>query len=134
MIFTDTSAWYAYEVPDDMNHSKAREFAERIRRGEFGSIITSDYVLDESLTLLRMRRGLHVSSAFIKKVLSSESVTIIWVDGAIFNKALEMFLKSEKEAWTFTDCTSFTIMRQLKIADAFAFDENFKEAGFTTYP
>lgn len=134
MIFVDTSAWYAYEVPDDVNHFKAREFAERLKRGEFGSIITSDYVLDESITLLRMRKGLHVSSAFIQKVLKSESVTIVWVDKAIFNKALEMFLRSEKKAWSFTDCTSFTIMRELKIADSFSFDENFKEAGFTTNP
>lgn len=134
MIFVDTSAWYAYEVPDDVNHPKARGFAERLKRGEFGSLITSDYVLDETLTLLRMRKGLRASRAFIDKILKSRSVIIVWVDEGIFRKALETFLKSEGKAWSFTDCTSFAIMEQLKIANSFTFDVNFKEAGFAAYP
>ena len=46
-FFIDTSAFIALEEADDINHSRARQFAERIAAGEFGPPVTSSHVLDE---------------------------------------------------------------------------------------
>jgi predicted nucleic acid-binding protein len=134
MIFVDTSAWYATEVEDDVNHEVARKFLGQVSKGAHGVPLTTDYVLDEAMTLLRYRRNLDVATSFIGKVRSSSSVRIAWVGESLFKKGLEIFSKSKSKAWSFTDCTSFALMRQLSVSEAFAFDRHFREAGFTVFP
>lgn len=51
MIFIDTSAWYARLIPSDPNHESARRWAEQNKE----SFITTDYVIDETLTLLKVK-------------------------------------------------------------------------------
>ena len=134
MIFIDTGAWYAAEVEDDINHTSARKFLLQLSKGSYGVPLTSDYVLDEAMTLLRSRWGLSSATSFIDKIRSSSSVRVAWVDESLFEKSLEIFRKSEKRRWSFTDCTSFALMKQLSISNAFAFDEHFGEAGFAVLP
>ena len=129
MIFVDTSAWYALEVEDDINHEAACKFLPTIASGKHGVSITTDYVLDEALTLLRSRRDLASATAFINKIRKSKSVRVFWIDEGLFEKALDIFQKSENKSWSFTDCTSFALMRELSVSEAFAFDKHFKEAG-----
>jgi len=134
MIFVDTSAWYALEVEDDENHASAMAFREELRRGRYGALLTSDYILDEAITLLRVRKGTEPSSRFADKVLRSKSVSIVWIDSFIFNEALKLLKERLDKKWSFTDCTSFVIMGQLSVNEAFAFDQNFEQAGFTRLP
>lgn len=135
MIFVDTSAFYAIEVEDDVNHEKAISFLmNRVRKGEFGTMITSDYVINETLTLLRLRHGVREAWNFYSKITRSKVIRVIWVDEVIFNEALSFFRKNKKYKWSFTDCTSFAIMKLLNIKYAFTFDKNFEEAGFVKLP
>lgn len=134
MIFVDTSAWYALEVEDDENHTSAVSFMEELRRGRHGALLTSNYVLDEVITLLNIRRGAEPSSNFADKVLRSRSVSVVWIDRNIFDAALVLLKERGNRRWSFTDCTSFIIMRQLEVNEAFAFDKNFEQAGFTRLP
>jgi uncharacterized protein len=135
LIFVDTGAWYAAEVEDDVNHAAAREFLAHLSKGTHGVAVTTDYVLDEAMTLLRSRRDLPSAASFLDKVRSSSSsVKIAWVDENLFEKGLDVFRKSEGRKWSFTDCTSFALMRQLSVTDAFAFDKHFREAGFAVFP
>ena len=134
MIFVDTSAWYAVEVEDDVNHEAACKFLSTIASGKHGISVTTDYVLDETLTLLRSRRSLSSASAFIDKIKKSKSVRVFWVEEGLFEKALEVFQRSERKSWSFTDCTSFALMKDLLIPNAFTFDGNFREAGLQILP
>lgn len=134
MIFVDTSAWYAVEVEDDVNHEKACKFLSLIASGKYGISITTDYVLDETLTLLRSRRDLTSATTFMDKIKKSSSVHIFWVDENLFEKALNIFQKSNHKSWSFTDCTSFVLMRELSISEAFTFDSHFREAAFLGLP
>ncbi len=134
MIFVDTSAWYAVEVADDVNHEAACKFLAEIASGKHGVSVTTDYVLDETLTLLRSRRDLASASCFIDKIRKSRSVRVFWIDESLFEKALDVFRKSDCKSWSFTDCTSFALMRDLSVSEAFTFDAHFKEAAFRTLP
>jgi predicted nucleic acid-binding protein len=134
VIFVDTSAWYALEVEDDMHHDEARRFLSKLALGKHGVSITTDYVLDETLTLMRSRRSLSAATAFIDKVRRSKSVRIFWIDEGLFEKALDLFRDSDHKSWSFTDCTSFALMKELSVLNAFAFDSHFKEAGLQLCP
>jgi predicted nucleic acid-binding protein len=134
LIFIDTSAWYAVEVADDVNHESACKFLSKLASGKYGVSVTTDYVLDETLTLLRSRRGLTSASSFIDKIRKSKSIRIFWIDENLFEKALDVFRKSDRKSWSFTDCTSFALMRDLAVSEAFTFDNHFAEAAFQTLP
>jgi len=135
VIFVDTSAFYALEVEDDINHLKALNFVRKeLSTGKHGLLITSEYVLDECLTLLRMRYGIESALEFYDKIRRSKSLRIIWVNEELFNETFKFFKKNRKFKWSFTDCVSFTIMDKLGIVKAFTFDENFVKAGFIKLP
>ncbi|MCL5877833.1 MAG: type II toxin-antitoxin system VapC family toxin [Candidatus Bathyarchaeota archaeon] len=134
MIFVDTSAWYAIEVEDDLNHQAAHNFLTKIASGKFGIAITTDYIIDETLTLLRTRRDLASALSFIDKVTKSKSIRVFWINEDLFQKTLEVFKKSNGKTWNFTDCTSFALMRELNVKDAFSFDAHFNQAGFSMLP
>ena len=51
MIFVDTGAWYAAIVSTDPNHNLAVAFLAANRE----PLLTTDHVVDETLTLLRAR-------------------------------------------------------------------------------
>jgi len=134
MIFVDTSAWYASEVEDDINHAKARKFLSEIAAGKHGAAVTTDYVLDETLTLLQSKKGLSISMTVVDKIRKSKSIRIFWVSESIFEKALNIFRKTKNSPWSFTDCTSFALMKDLSITEAFTFDNHFAQAGFQKLP
>jgi uncharacterized protein len=134
MIFVDTSAWYALEAEDEITHEKARKFLSEIATGRHGITVTTDYVLDETMTLLQSKKGLEAAIAFIDKIRRSKSIRIFWVSENIFDKALDIFRKTADSRWSFTDCTSFSLMKDLTITEAFTLDNHFKQAGFNKLP
>ena len=50
-IFVDTGAWFARFVPSDSDHTAARDWFEQ----NTFPLITTDYVVDELLTVLKVR-------------------------------------------------------------------------------
>lgn len=138
MIFVDTGAWYSTEVEDDDRHLQATGFMKKdLASNSYGVLVTSDYVLDETITLLRTRRGIKPAVDFIDKIRKSKSLQIVWIGREIFDAALEKLSKYDDrkdQDLSFTDCTSFSIMNDLSIANSFTFDSHFKKAGFKILP
>jgi len=132
-VFVDTGAWYALFNDLDIYHRRASAFMQKLI-GEKARFFTSDYVIDETLTLMRARLGYTKAVEFGRWVLQSPLVKRINVDEKIWQSAWEMFVKYNDKAFSFTDCTSFAIMRQLGLMNAFAFDHNFEQAGFVMLP
>ncbi|CAD7783534.1 MAG: hypothetical protein KCCBMMGE_01936 [Candidatus Methanoperedenaceae archaeon GB37] len=56
MIFIDTSAFLAIENRRDTYHKQALAYRDTILQSGLG-LITTDYVLDESYTIIRLRAG-----------------------------------------------------------------------------
>jgi predicted nucleic acid-binding protein len=128
-IFVDTSGFYALLIKADDRHVAATRqlrYAQRRKR----RFVTSDYVLDETATLLKARGHLHFLGAFFEKVLASRVCRIESTDPERFHAVQAFFLKHADQAWSFTDCVSFCVMTEFRLRDALTKDGHFHEAGF----
>jgi len=124
-IFIDTSAFLALEDESDEHHKEAILFRDQEQlRGNY-EFITTSYILDETLTLIRRRLGILASIDFSKKVRKSQVVKVLSVSDKVEGKAVDLFEKYDDKTFSFTDCVSFAVMRDLDIQEVFAFDEHF---------
>ncbi len=135
-MFVDTSAWKAFYDEEDELHEKARGFMRVVSAKEVPVrlLVTSDYVMDETLTLVRFAHSHSKAVEFAKAASSSKAMRLLFVGEEIFNEALGLFSEHKDKEWSFTDCVSFTLMRHLNLTTAFAFDPHFQQAGFQTLP
>jgi predicted nucleic acid-binding protein len=132
-LFVDTSAWAATYDKTDQWHAAAREAMASLvdQRVTF---TTTDYVVDETITLLLYRTGRQHALAFGDAVQRSKQVRLVRVDADVWEQAWQPFRSYEDKTWAFTDCTSFVVMRQMGLIQAFAFDNHFEQAGFQLWP
>ncbi len=133
-IFIDTSAFLAIEDESDQYHERAIQFHEQVLRRVRYEVVTTSYILDETLTLIRFRIGIKASIDFSKKLRRSEVVTIAQVSREIEEKALDLFEMYDDKDFSFTDCVSFVVMQEMGIKEAFAFDHHFNQIGFVRKP
>jgi hypothetical protein len=108
---------------------RADRIFERARR-EKRYFLTTDYVLDETVTLLKARDNSHLCEPLFARALESTVCRIVWTDVERFLHVREFFLKHIDQAWSFTDCLSFCLMRELHLRDALTTDHHFMQAGF----
>jgi len=130
----DTGAFFALKVDSDVNHRRANRFLPRILDGEFGRMITTDYVIDELVTLTRMRVNHTAAVKLYESIVSSSSIEIVSVTTALRSKAFEIFRNHPDKEYSFTNCVSFALMSSLDVQDVFAFDAHFTHFGFTLHP
>lgn len=125
MVFVDTGAWFAAVAPTDPDHPAAAAWLA----ANVEPLLTTDYVVDETLTLLRARgerkRSLLLGGHFFNGGLA-EVYTLTENDIAL---AWETFKRFDDKDWSFTDCTSKVVVERFSIQRAFAFDRHFKQFG-----
>jgi predicted nucleic acid-binding protein len=129
VIFVDTSAWFAASVPTDPNYRQADAF---LATADPDALITTDYVLDESMTLFKMRGEAKRARELGRRILEERICRLVWVEKQDVFKAWTVFESYRDKDWSFTDCVSRTVIDRLNIAEAFAFDEHFREFGHVT--
>ena len=134
MIFVDTSAWLALVDANDRDHRAALSASSRIARGEFGKQVTTNYVLTETVTMVRRELGVSRAVALASALASSKEVQTLWIEPVHHNAAIEFLADHEDKDWSVTDCTSFVVMSAMGIDTAFTFDRDFAQAGYSVVP
>ncbi|NVM22933.1 MAG: PIN domain-containing protein [Desulfobacterales bacterium] len=128
IVFADTSALFALLVRDDLMHIRAKEnFASLAKTGV--QLLTSSYILVETLALLQRRIGLAPVHDFNAKILPL--LEIVWVDAEWHGRAIQRLLTQNNRNLSLVDCLSFEIMEAREITEAFTFDRHFADNGFT---
>ena len=127
--FIDTSGFYALLARRDSKHAKAEAILRNAAKKRF-TFVTTDYVIDETATLLHAKGLSHILPELFDIVFESKACTIEWMDQDRFLKTRTFFLKHRDHSWSFTDCFSFVIMKELHLSEALTKDKHFKEAGF----
>ena len=98
-------------------------------RKESKNLVTSNFIVDETLTLLRSRCNLETAIKFRDLLAeNSQIIKIVRVTVADEGMAWQWFIKDWSKL-SFTDCVSFALMKRLGIK-RWLFDEHFKRAGF----
>lgn len=126
MIFVDTSAWYALYSASDYNNQSAREW---MRANPDNALVTTDYVVDELLTLLTTRKNRRHALKAGYDLLSGKTALLEFITPVDFDAAWKLFQSYADKQWSFTDCTSRVVMDRMGIETAFAFDEHFRQFG-----
>jgi len=129
--FADTSFFFALAAKRDRTHEPAVKALTRLLRLQ-RPLITTDYVLDETLTLTKARTSAKVALALLDRIESSPALSIQNITGDRFAAAKAFFRKHANHDYSFTDCTSFVLMHEMEIRDVLTTDRHFTEAGFRT--
>ncbi len=123
MIFVDTGAWAALFVPADPLHGEARNWLRQNR----DRLVTSDYVVDEVLTLLKARFSVQASVRAGQALFGEDLAALVYLTSDDVERAWKIFRSHSDKRWSFTDCTSLALIQRMQIAKAFAFDQHFSQ-------
>jgi len=124
-VFIDTGPWYASVVPGDPRHRDVMAWLQNNKL----PLITSIYVMDETLTLLRSRGERSRAVALGRRLLDLEAVAIHFLTEEDLRQAWALFRDNPLRQWSFTDCTSKVVIDRLQIKQALTFDRHFAEFG-----
>ncbi len=125
-VFVDTGGWYAAADRRDPDHGAVARWL----RGNRLPLVTSDYVFDESVTLIRMELGHRTAVRFGENIRASAAVYVVPVTPEDRDTAWETFTKFEDQKLSFTDCTSFAVMKRLGLTRVLGLDQHFALVGF----
>jgi predicted nucleic acid-binding protein len=127
-LFVDTWGWVAVADRRDAGHGAATEVFRHARNS--GGAITSNFILDETFTLLFQRRPFEDAWHFTTTVVQSPFIDIQEVTGARFSRAIELRKQfSDKPRISFTDLSTMAIMVELGITDILTADRHFAQVG-----
>ena len=128
--FVDTGAWYALIDRNDPDHPAVRSALQTYRN----RLITSNYIFDETLTLLRYRLGWRFAKLFGEQLRNGHLAQLVRISANDEREAWVIFSRYDDKTFSFTDCTSFALMRRLRLDKAIAIDNDFKAYGLHCLP
>jgi len=135
-VFVDTGGWYAVVSQDDRHHAAATRYhQQQIQNG--ARLLTSDYILDETLTRLRYDFGHAVAVTFYRQIMQALEqglLTLLRVDEPTWTAAVELFQQYADQRFSFTDCTSFVLAQTHRADEVFGFDQHFLMFGLPLRP
>jgi uncharacterized protein len=132
-VFVDTAGWMACADRSDPAHAACRGARDAaLEAGRM--LITTDYVVDETLTVLRVRLGLRAAEAWWQQVDGTARLRWERIESDRFERARQLFFQYRDKDLSFTDCTSVAVMRELKLKTVLTTDGHFRQVGFEVLP
>ncbi len=125
MIFVDTGAWFARYVADDVDHKAAVDWFANVP----DRLVKTDYVVDELLTLLKVRGHSEIAFAVGTPLVSGVTCELEFINPSDVHRAWIVFSTYRDKGWSFTDCVSRVVIERMGITAACAFDDHFRQFG-----
>lgn len=126
-IFVDTSALLPILNRDDRDHPTALRIWKRLA-AERAALLTSSYVLIESMALIQSRLGMEAVRDFEEAYVPL--MRIVWVNEELHRLGVAALLAANRRQLSLVDCVSFVVCRRYHTERVFAFDGHFSEHGF----
>ncbi len=133
-VFVDSWGWVALGHRRDSHHQQIKDFYKGLL--ECGSrLYTTDYVLDEVITILFKREVFEEAVHFVEGLFASASegrLVIERITSARFVEAWKLRKRfQDKPSISFTDLTSMALMQELALAEVLTDDEHFTHVGMS---
>jgi uncharacterized protein len=125
MIFVDSGPWFAFFVRSDPQHGTITRWLD----ANTEPLLTTDYVIDETLTLMRSRGENQRAVEFGESVFAGEFGPVHYLTRDEIAATWDVFRRYADKEWSFTDCSSKVVMERLGIAVAASFDHHFRQFG-----
>ncbi len=129
-VFVDTGAWYAMVDRRDPNHREVNAALEEHR----SHLLTSNFVFDETVTLIRYRLGWQVANQFGENFRLAPVARLERVSPKDEVRAWEIFSGYSDQSFSYTDCTSFALCERLQVSLCAAIDSDFRAFGLHCVP
>jgi predicted nucleic acid-binding protein len=97
-------------------------------------LVTTNHVVGETCTLLRVARGYDTCRRFLGSLDNTRRLERIFVSEDLERRAFAILDRYRDHDFSFVDATSFALMRAERIRHAFAFESHFAAAGFVRLP
>lgn len=131
-IFVDTWGWMALGHRQDPRHPEVKRLYQELRH-QRGSLYTSDYVLDETITLVFRREVRAEAVRFVEGLFAAGTLGHLRVERVTsdrFSAAWQLRKRfQDKPGISFTDLTSMVIMQERGISQVLTEDEHFVQVG-----
>jgi predicted nucleic acid-binding protein len=128
----DTSGLYALVDRRDPHHQEAATFLKS--HAATGSLLVSNHVFDESMTLVKARLGMQVALQLGIRIRNSRFIEMVVFSAAEEQETWRIFSHYTDKAWSFTDCACLALAQQRNTQQAFSFDHHFNQMGLVRVP
>ncbi|MGF2944183.1 type II toxin-antitoxin system VapC family toxin [Mycobacterium sp. Lab-001] len=131
MKFADTGWWVAWALPGDSRHDDALSMLGALGRSE--QILTTNLVAGETWTFLRRKDSHRTALAFLDRLDTLRNAARLVEHRVTEDQeaaASEWLRKHDERVYSYVDATSFRVMRDRRLREALAFDQDFTAAGF----
>jgi predicted nucleic acid-binding protein len=131
-LFADTWGWIALFNKKEPRHREVEAYFHRFQE-QGGIAYTTDYILDETFTLLFKRLPFPKaknSVELLEQAIQQDYLCLEWITPHRFEQAKVLRLKfQDKPTISFTDLTSMAVMNELGISDILTADAHFIKVG-----
>ncbi|AGB17210.1 putative nucleic acid-binding protein, contains PIN domain [Halovivax ruber XH-70] len=129
-VFIDTGVFFAQHDEAAPRHPKATEAMSSVLGGTFGQPYTSDYVIDETITLTRKRSGSYEAALTAgQRILGLEGypdhIQTIQITTELFEHSLKTFRQYSDHELSFTDACTIAVVEKYDIDSVLSFDDDF---------
>lgn len=124
-VFADTFFFLALLSERDQAEARALQYDANA-----ATLVTTAWILTEVADAFSAPENRSTFLRLWDTLRESPDAHIIGPTPELFDRGLEMFRQRPDKEWSLTDCISFVVMRDEKIADALTGDHHFEQAGF----
>lgn len=129
-VLVDTGVLVADQNPRDPRHDAAAVAMQAAHTGVWGRVSVTDYVVDEAVTLCRVRTRRHdladgLAARLLGEPPHKPAFTLHRVNYADFLEARRLFSEYHDHDLSFTDCTILAVLSSRSIDHLLSFDDDF---------
>ncbi len=125
-VFADTAFYLALLNADDELHPRVAAIVP----GFNGRMVTTVWVLTEVADALSRSAFRETVVGFIDALRADPQITVVPASQQLFDRGFDLFRRRPDKEWSLTDCISFVVMEEHRIAEALTGDHHYEQAGF----